>query len=140
MGFLDRGLCSARGVRGSWPWWLIDISDPASPTEVGFLDTAGSVRRVAVTGVLALVADAGSGLRVIDISDPASPTEVGFLDTPGSTRAVAVTGDLALVADGSSGLRIIDISDPASPAEVGFLDTPSLARGVAGHRGLGPDG
>ena len=75
---------------------VIDISDPASPTEVGFLDTAGSVRRVAVTGVLALVADAGSGLRVIDISDPASPTEVGFLDTPGSTRAVAVTGDLAL--------------------------------------------
>ena len=89
---------------------LIDISDPASPTEVGFLDTQ-DFGGVAVTGDLVLVAGR-FGLRVIDISDPTSPTEVGFLDTSGAAYGVAASGDLALVADSDGGLVIVQLPAP----------------------------
>jgi hypothetical protein len=79
---------------------VIDVSDPAHPTEVGFYDTPGYARGVAVSGPYAYVADGGSGLRVIDVSDPAHPTEVGFYDTPGYAYGVAVSGPYAYVADG----------------------------------------
>ena len=58
---------------------VIDVSDPAHPTEVGSWDT-GTGRRVAVSGTYAYVAAGGGGLRVIDVSDPAHPTEVGSYD------------------------------------------------------------
>ena len=78
---------------------IINISNPASPTEVGFYDTPGALRGVAVSGSYAYVADYNSGLRIIDISNPASPTEVGFCDTPGECLGVAVSGSYAYVAD-----------------------------------------
>ena len=86
---------------------MIDISDPAAPTEVGSFDTPDDAQGVVVSGDLALVADNRAGLRVIDISDPAAPVEVGFLDTPSFARGVAVSGDLALVANLSAGLTIV---------------------------------
>ncbi|MEN8164339.1 MAG: hypothetical protein ABFS37_09430, partial [Acidobacteriota bacterium] len=85
---------------------VIDISTPASPVEVGFLDTPGYAYGVTVSDGYAYVGDNYSGLRVIDISSPASPTEVGFFDTPGVTLSVAVSSDLVFVADGSAGLAV----------------------------------
>ena len=79
---------------------MIDVSTPASPIEVGFVDTPGALPdvAVAVSGSYAYVAG-WRGLRVIDVSTPASPIEVGFLDTPGCGQGVAVSGSYAYVAD-----------------------------------------
>lgn len=52
---------------------VIDVSEPSLPVEVGFLDTPGFARDVAVSGGLAVVADYDAGLRVIDISEPSAP-------------------------------------------------------------------
>ena len=110
---------------------MIDVSDPATPVELGSVATPAAVG-AAVLGDLALVADRISGLHVIDVSGPAVPVEVGSVDTPGfNTKGVAVSGTLALVANGFSGLRVIDVSDPGEPVEIGFLDTPGFAYGVA---------
>jgi len=111
---------------------VVDISVPSNPTEVGFYDTPGLARGVAVAGDYAYIADGyDSGLRVVDISSPSSPSEVGFYDTPGEAFCVAVAGDYAYVGDGGPGLRVVDISSPSSPSEVGFYDTPGYADGVA---------
>ena len=59
---------------------VIDVSTPASPTEVGFFDTPGNALDVAVSGTYAYVADRDAGLRVIDVSTPSNPIEVGFLE------------------------------------------------------------
>ena len=102
---------------------VVDVSAPASPAEVGFLDTPGGgagAYEVAVSGDLALVGDRTGGLRIIDISDPTDPVEVGFFETPDSAFGVAISGDLALVAS-RGGLYVIDFSDPTNPTEVGFL-------------------
>jgi hypothetical protein len=98
---------------------VLDVSTPANPTEVGFYDTPGGAREVAVaTGdpqghTYAYVADEGAGLRVVDVSLPTNPTEVDFYDTPGMAGGVAVAaGDLqghtyAYVADGWGGMVIL---------------------------------
>ena len=109
---------------------VVDVSDLAHPTEVGYYDTPGSAEDVAVAGGYAYVADEDAGLRVIDVGDPAHPTEVGYYDTPGHAWDVVVAGHYAYVAD-DDGLRIIDVSDPTMPTEAGFHDTPWKAIGVA---------
>jgi hypothetical protein len=104
---------------------IVNVSDPANPTGVGFYDMAGGAMAVAVVGSYAYVADSGSqgGLRIIDISDPEHPSEPGVCCTvQGSAHAVAVAGDYAYYAT-SFGLHIIDIHDPATPNEVGHYAT-----------------
>lgn len=44
---------------------VIDITDPSTPAEVGFLDTPGTSQDVAVSGDLALVADGNTGLAIV---------------------------------------------------------------------------
>jgi hypothetical protein len=85
---------------------IINVADPAHPTEAGFYDTPGWAWGVAVSGSYAYVAD-GDGLRIINVADPAHPTEVGFYDTPGWAWGVAVSGSYAYVADGDGGLVIL---------------------------------
>jgi DNA-binding beta-propeller fold protein YncE len=109
---------------------IINVSNPATPTEVGFYDTPGWAQGVAVAGNYAYVADGGSGLRIINVSNPATPTEVGFYDSPGNAEGVAVVGNYAYVAD-RGGLRIINVSNPAAPTQVGFCNTPEDANDVA---------
>ncbi len=102
------------------------------PTILGSVDTPVSASGVAVSGAVAYVADAGSGLQVIDVSDPASPVILGSVDTPDEALGVAVSGTVAYVADGfASGLQVIDVSDPGSPVIVGSIDTPGNPLGVA---------
>ena len=109
---------------------VIDVSDPASPVELGALDTLGSVARdVAVVGDLAYLAigDYPNGLRVIDVSNPTVPVEIGALVTSGQANDVKVVGDLAYLAGDFPSLRVIDVSNPTAPVEVGALNTPGDA-------------
>jgi hypothetical protein len=111
--------------------YIINVSDPAHPTQVGFYDTSGNAWGVAVVGNYAYVTVGSSGLRIINIANPAAPIEAGFYDTPGAAVDVAVVGNYAYVADGDSGLRIINVANPAAPTEAGFYDTPGSVSGVA---------
>jgi hypothetical protein len=108
---------------------VIDVSDPTSPTRLGFFATSQWFRDIEVVGEFAyLVVD--SGLEIVDVGDPASPVGVGSLETPGSARAVDVAAGRAYVADGPAGLRVIDVSDPTAPREIGALATAGYAYDV----------
>jgi hypothetical protein len=112
---------------------VVDVSNPASPTELGACDVPGVIWDVGVTKEHAYVADGHDGLRVIDVSDPAHPTEVSSCHTPGSAQDVAVTERYAYIAAAGAGLIVIDISNPAHPTVTGVDDTHSLgAVAVAG--------
>ncbi len=113
---------------------IIDVSDPTSPSEVGFYDTPGHAWGIAVAAgdpqghTYAYVADGDSpqtdrtALRIIDVSDPANPSEVGSYEELDDARDVTVVGSKAYVAGGC--LHIIDVSDPTSPSEIGSYCTP----------------
>lgn len=116
----------------------IDVSDPASPVEIGHLRTAGEVTAVAGAGSV-LYAHVRSeppdrGIAVIDRRDPARMAVVGLASLP--SRASGM--DLAVAADGHvyvaaarAGLRVVNVRTPDSPGEVGWYEVIVRAEGVA---------
>lgn len=99
---------------------IVDISDPATPRQIGFYDSPGDARAVAVSGVDAFIADGRSGLRVVDISDPDRPHEISSVDLAGDAYQVSLVGTLAFIANGDAGgLQLVDVSDPVAPYEIG---------------------
>jgi len=129
------GFTQAVAVQGRYAYvgvglrtMVLDVSDPASPQEVGgsppFSD---SVRDIAVSGSIAYVAAGVAGLRVLDVTDPTHPTEIGSLQSRGYAEGVAVAGTTVLLANGPYGLRVIDVSNPRNPAEVGSVFTRNYA-------------
>ncbi|MHB1034187.1 MAG: Ig-like domain-containing protein [Pirellulales bacterium] len=113
----------------------IDTVGPVlvNPVRLGGYDPVGTslVCSVAVSGTVAYVTDAQTGLRIIDVSNPSAPWERGEYHTSGHARGVDISGTRAYVADQDAGLVIIDVTNPAAPVQVGVYDTSGDAEGVA---------
>jgi len=117
---------------------IIDISDPANPVEVSYINDdfnggpasyMSSPRAVHVAGKYAYVAcNYDDGLTIIDISNPSNPVEVGNINNaeePTMARLVDVyiSGKYAyVVGSDSNGMTIIDISDPTDPVYTGHVN------------------
>lgn len=116
---------------------IVDVSNPATPQEVGFCNTPDYPLDIYVVEDYVYIAASDAGLRVIDVSDPTNPHEVGFCDTFCDASdslnlawGIYVIEDYAYVAAWNAGLRVIDVSNPSNPHEVGFYDTPGNVFGV----------
>ena len=121
------------GVR----WYVLDISDPASPQEGSFYEgpgepAVGMPRDQLVHGDILYVANE-SGFALFDVSQPGSLCILSFLDitggrgpTPGIPTAtgVAVSGDVAYVAAEAGGLWTFDVSDPRNPTRLSIFNEP----------------
>lgn len=88
---------------------IIDITNPASPTQLGSYYTGQSNTGVAIEGGFAFLAANASGLMVFDISNPANPLPVGSNNSTGIARDVTVAGDFAFAAEGQSGMQVFNI-------------------------------
>ncbi|MFA4880335.1 MAG: hypothetical protein WC650_01755 [Candidatus Doudnabacteria bacterium] len=126
--------------------YVVDISDPQNPRQVGYCDrdrtflhphlTSRSIEErmfarggVQVKGNYAYMVDDGfGGLRVIDISDPSKPREVGCSERHIQAREIYVRENYAYVT--FNGLRVYDISNPVRPREVGICEIPSWTTGI----------
>ena len=89
---------------------VLDVSDPASPSEIGALDTPGLATDVEVVGDRAYLADGPGGVRRVQITPAAAPREDGFLATEDPALAIAVGSRYACVALGEAGLLVVDVS------------------------------
>lgn len=146
---------------------IVDVSDPSSPTELGFFPTNPSqvsefewlyaprgVDGVAVAGdhaYLTYSASKGGGMRIADVSDPANPTEIasyeGYI---AFVSEVMVVGEPApdreplyayLATDGNAGLLVLDVTDPAQPIVMADEVSGSIEGiDVAGHWLFAADG
>jgi hypothetical protein len=68
---------------------IVDVRDPANPSELTVLFGGGVNHDVSVAGDLALVATGGAGLLVLDIADPANPKAVQRFRDLAAQRVVA---------------------------------------------------
>jgi hypothetical protein len=109
--------------------WVVDISDPTSPLEVGALDFNANATGMEMADGLLYLAGSG-GLRVIDVSNPSAPLELGFIETAAGSSDVDYVDGLAFVANGEAGVRVIDVSDPEALFEVGGWRTSAYGRAV----------
>ncbi|MBI5487742.1 MAG: hypothetical protein HY905_10455 [Deltaproteobacteria bacterium] len=62
--------------------FLIDVTDPEHPAQVGSFDTAGAAMRLAPAPPLLWVADGSGGILALDVADPAQPRAVGGVSGP----------------------------------------------------------
>lgn len=114
---------------------ILNLSNPASPQELGRVTLAEEVRDISVAGNFAYVTFGGT-LQVLDVSG-SSPVPLGAYQTPGDAYGVSVVGAVAYVAaDYQGGLQIIDVSNPVQPVRIGMYDTPGYARDVAVLNGI----
>lgn len=113
---------------------IVDVGDPAHPTQVAFYRTgtrvrsaSGFINSVTVDGHYAHLST-DYGLQILDIQNPATPKLVG-----GDVQAteVAIEGTNAYVIDPLSGLHVVNIADPSRPVQVGVFDFIGYARCVA---------
>lgn len=111
---------------------VLDVSDPASPQELGSLNTSQTYD-LTVRGDYAYLADGADfgdgGLRIVDVSDPAAPSVVGQ-DTAcayASGVDVSADGNAVYLACSDGSLRVIDASDKAAPVELGSVMLPGNA-------------
>ncbi len=108
---------------------IFDVSIPAAPVLVSWIDTPGAAFDVALSGDHAFLADFSAGVQVIDVSDPAAPVIVATIATPGFAYDVAFAGPQLLVGHGH-GLLVVDVSDPLSPTAIGNLPTVTRVVGI----------
>lgn len=118
---------------------IVDVSNPATPEDVGAYDTPGWAKEVTVADGYAYIADDLHGLQVIDVSDPTNPSWVSSYTIQHRVNGVAVSGNYAYVAGGPNwngsqyvgdGLHVLDISNPEDLWEVGFFPASYSAEHV----------
>ncbi|MCK5644919.1 MAG: hypothetical protein KAJ19_29235 [Gammaproteobacteria bacterium] len=104
--------------------YIIDISDPANPTELSqFNEGIDHLHELYVDENLVYVADYTDGFKIIDVSDPVNPTQVGRFHDGGEVGTFDIFEDLAFIADFEDGLEIVNISNPTQPIEIFQYDT-----------------
>lgn len=103
---------------------VIDVADPASCTQVGTLNLAGSSTSIAVNANLAYIGQNWytNGLNIVDIANPQRPRAIGFLATPYPPYGIAAAN--ARVYLTNFGLRVIDAQDPSHPREESQMVLP----------------
>ncbi len=104
--------------------WVIDITDPANPVELGRYETPGSGGDVFAKDSLVYFADGGKGLRVMDVRNPSQPREITHYPTGDACWELVKQGNYLYVAHGMDGLRVLDVSNPSQPVELGHLEIP----------------
>lgn len=110
---------------------MLDVANPAAPSELGVYTTPDDAWDVYVADGLAYIAGGDSGLLVVNVTNPAQPVAVGAFDTPNTAWGLFVVDKTVYIADAAgSGLRIIDVTNPAVPAQLGFYVTPGIAHDV----------
>ena len=116
--------------------YLLDISDPDSPSTIGFYEAHGFPRDHAVSGDYVYLATEYR-LLAIDISDPGAPAHVGSYGGPGTIwpRDVEVLFPYAYLADHLNGFTVLDVSDPTDMTLVGEIVLPEGAHRLAVSEG-----
>jgi len=111
--------------------YVLDISHPNSPQEIGSCVPTSDPVYVTVAGHYAFVC--AYDLDVVDIANPANPQVVGSCQMPiySYAMAVDVSGQYACVSTRDSGLVVVDVSTPTNPLAVGRCPLPINGAGVA---------
>jgi len=90
----------ARGI------WVLDATDPANLTQIGWHRTPGNAKQVKLHGNRLLVADSYEGILVLDVSRPDRPSVIGQYAVD-SAYCVAADDDYIYVGTTENGLVIL---------------------------------
>jgi hypothetical protein len=106
----------------SWQLKIMDITNPAEPTEIDTIYTIyPRYIEVSNDGLFAYLTDGGT-VQVINFQDGFDNGHLGgSCWFPGSIRSMVVT-DYLYLSTNSEGLRVMDLDDPEEPGEFGCFN------------------
>jgi hypothetical protein len=111
------------GLFGDKGLWMVDISDPANPVDLG-------VSPIEVTSNLIVTGDIAygsgqmyDGVSISDVSDPGNVREITRIDLSTRGHWLAVSGEHLFVGIGGT-LTVYDVSTSSEPKQVGTLELP----------------
>lgn len=117
--------------------YIVDISNPSSPTGVSKVDNTYDATDVSISGYYAYVIinsgdfdDQKGYLEIVDISNPVSPRIVGSYETDSLAESISLSGKYAYITTGN-GVMIVDTSNPLAPTLAGSYDITGGATDVA---------
>jgi len=111
---------------------IFDVSDPARPESVAFLETTGEMFHIAArSGFVYAGVRYPDRLLTIDARDPVRPLVVDEVLVADRINDMELAGEHLYLANRTDGLLIFDISDPASPALVSRLALPGSLMDIA---------
>lgn len=116
--------------------YLIDVTDPDSPSLIGVFDEGRRTWDLRVVGSILHACQGPDGLATFDISDPRDPVVLSRIDTGGYTTTLDIAGDTVFVADFVAGLVSIDMADPSNPAVLATASEPIRAFSVVTRDGF----
>lgn len=102
--------------------WIMDVSDPTDPINVGFIPML-ETRQVIIEGGYAYGIDA-KGLWVFELTNSTAPNLIGYKDIPNVPMELSITEGFAYVRDDHGILRIYALANPAAMVEIGVYDPP----------------
>ena len=104
---------------------IVDISNPVSPSAVGYIGYSDWIWDVAIQGNCAYLSGGGPGgpkIWTINISNKASPSAVGSISIPaGTSTGMQIVGDYLYV-PAPSAFYIYSLTNPTSPSLVGSVN------------------
>ncbi len=118
-----------RNTSATTNFFIINISNPASPTLAGSLTLPNTPTNVFVSGSYAYVSNSSTSgeMQIVNVSSPASPSLTATFNAPGTAGgglSVFVSGSYAYLSraanSGNGELTIVNVSNPASPTQAGI--------------------
>ncbi len=107
---------------GNAGFLLYNVTNPASPFMVNFINTTGTCLDVHVYDDFAYVADNEGGLAIIDVSqDFAQP--VSQVGSVGNAVSVRTNGETAYLGLDDGRIELFDVSNPQQPVSTGWYLT-----------------
>lgn len=108
---------------------VVDISNPATPVEIGQYVNQQSWTHNLAIGNQAIFLNTGYGISILDISNPSNIIETSVIGSfgPGVGYSVAIRGNFAYLVDKAEGLRVINCNDVNYMFESKCLNTPGSA-------------
>lgn len=113
--------------------WVIDISDPANPAAVNFIDTANERWLLTISNEYLFALDTGIdekqpeplSLRVLDLKNPGSPLETTSIHVPEAQnlmeKDMLIDEERLYISLPMVGVLVYDISEPAQPERIGNI-------------------
>lgn len=125
---------------GSPNFFVFNVTNPASPTQVGSFTVSGTPQNIFVSGNYAYVVSnqiLNHGLQIINITNPAVPSLADNYSASLTQNAtsVYVVGNTAYLGMASDILYkeflILNVTNPANPTSLGSLDLGASANEIA---------
>jgi len=108
--------------------FIIDITNPASPTYVGRMTGYGGYHQyVNVRSGYAYICNYDAGMQIVNVTNPASPVNVMEVPSGYRTARIIFDGNYGYAAIGDAGVAIYNTVNPASPTFVTQIQTTGRA-------------